>query len=1092
MTGEHLLAAVDGDAAVGVAVRAALGGRLPWIAVQTAFSALHGTVTPRRWAAALTGLAGTAVADVERDRRGANHPASGAAVARSARACQAVLAGAQPVPPPAARGQPSVAGPPWAALADVGDLAGLPACLDAWGRRVAVGATVPLAAAGADPTLALVLAPDPAAYRRLCRLLSWRHEHAAPWQAWMEGRVENGPLWDGLVVLVQDAGWAGRLAWHGAEVWWRLPGPPAPPGVPEAAVPILTDIDGSGAPAAALLHRIQERSRVRAHVEAARGRIAPCALADLPRLMAGVSDAAIAHGHALAQRCRHAPGAPGADGQPRWQMPPCARADPAGELRRRCQEGLRLRYGETPPSEVAGRLAYELGVIMRKDFAGYILAVADITAGRRTCGRGSAASSLVCYLLGITNVDPLRYRLVFERFLSDERTDPPDIDIDFPWDERDAVLAGVIASYGEERVALVAAHQTLRRDGARRDAARVLGRDRAALTAAIRRSDLAERHDVGPGAGADWNHVLAAAGRIEGLMRGCGLHCGGVVITSDPIRDLVPLHPAAKTVAGRPLPAIAWEKDGAEAMGLVKLDLLGNRSLAVVRDVLDDLRAQGVSIDLWRWTPDRDPLTSALVAQARTIGCFYIESPAMRQLIGRCGRIDFDQLVLLSSIVRPAAYHWIGTYLERLHDFRRSGRHRDEWYPHPALRGLLSESFGVLSYQEDVMLSARDLAGFGIARQNQLRKALGRSDTPQRLAGLAGAFRDGCRERGVDPAVIDLVWSNIVSFAGYSFCKAHSASYAMVSYACAYLKAHHAAAFMARVIHNRGGFYGVGVYVEEARRLGVAIRAPCVVHGGVETQGEDHGVALRLGLELVKGMHGRTQAAIVRERARLPFAGVRDFWRRCRPTTGEFAALHAAGALTALMSARSAGERDWLVAAVSGEPRPEADHEDQLRFDFAPATCADPPPPTALPAPTQRDLDRRAWTILGCLPRAHPFARWDLPGRRVRCGDIGPQHAGRLVTLLVWVITCKPVEAVQERGRDGAPLSDPLVRAMAFATLEDETGTLESTWFPEAYRTCGALIGAGCPFWVQGTGAVDHGVIGLEVARAWCEPASAR
>ncbi len=247
-----------------------------------------------------------------------------------------------------------------------------------------------------------------------------------------------------------------------------------------------------------------------------------------------------------------------------------------------------------------------------------------------------------------------------------------------------------------------------------------------------------------------------------------------------------------------------------------------------MRDVLADLREDGINVDEWRWAPDDDLLARKLVREGQTMGCFYIESPAMRLLNAKCGDVDFDRLVLNSSIVRPAAHHWINVYLKRLHEFRKTAKHDPAWYPHPALGALLSEGFGILAYQEDVMLVARDMAGFDQRAQDKLRKALGRSDTPQRLAHLArrllrrvqGPRRDG----GGDAHGV--VHDRLASPAT-RFCKAHSASYAMVSYACAALKAHNPAHFLARVLHNEGGFYSRTAYVEEARRIGVAILPPC-------------------------------------------------------------------------------------------------------------------------------------------------------------------------------------------------------------------------------------------------------------------------
>jgi DNA polymerase-3 subunit alpha/error-prone DNA polymerase len=217
----------------------------------------------------------------------------------------------------------------------------------------------------------------------------------------------------------------------------------------------------------------------------------------------------------------------------------------------------------------------------------------------------------------------------------------------------------------------------------------------------------------------------------------------------------------------------------------------------------------------------------------------------------------------------------------------------------------------------------------------------------------------------------------------------------------------------------------------------------------------------------------------------MPFAGIRDLWRRCRPSVLELSALHDAGALDRISSLRTSGERAWIVSTVAHEPHGRIDEPDQLRFDFAPDSSDDPGPPPHPQPLVQRQRDRRAWDVLGCLPRAHPFALWDLPERQVRCADIGVHLDRRTVSVLVWVITRKQVEAVQERNRDGTPLPEPLVRPMAFVTLEDETGLIESTWFPEPYRACGPLIEEGRPFWVQGRIVSDHGVAMMEVASGW-------
>jgi DNA polymerase III alpha subunit len=892
---------------------------------------------------------------------------------------------------------------------------------------------------------------------------------------------------DGLVVLVANAVWGDLFAWHGAEVYTWMMGPgPMPSGYPPVFVPHLTDLQRGNERAHQLRAMIQERSQVRLHIDAARVQRAAVYLSDLPALMdaMGEYDEASERGRVLLRRCTYTPGTPSADGHTPWHLPPPQCADPNAELRQRCMEGIRQRYGGNEPAAVRARLAYELDIFTKKGFAVYILAVWNLTRHRQTCGRGSAASSLVCYALGITNVDPLKYHLVFERFMSEERFDPPDIDVDFAHDERDAVLQETIATFGRDHVALVSTHQTLHAQGAWRQAANVLGKERAATTAAQRELTLKRQFAVGSGPGEDWEAVQDAADALLGTPTHFGVHCGGIIITRDPIREMVPIHPAAKQLNGMPAPAIAWEKDGAEQLGLVKIDFLGNRSLGVVRDVLADLRDDGVSINEWKWEPEEDLLARQIISRGLTIGCFYIESPAMRLLNAKAGVTDFDRLTLHSSIIRPAANSWINTYLERFTEFRKTGQQRDEWYPHPALRALLSESFGILSYQEDLMLISRDLAGFSIKQQNQLRKALGRSDTPQRLASLKGDFLAGCEAHAVSRDVTALVWDMIVSFAGYSFTKAHSASYVKVSFQAACLKVHNPAHFMARVISNGGGFYGPCAYVEEARRRKVEILSPCVVVGEWETKRASHH-ALRIGFQLLRGVRRSTIARIMRQRERRPFVGACDLWRRCHPSPSEMEALLWSGALDALLAHITPAQRYWLIAYALQQPR-STDHgePDQLEFDFAADTKVDPIPPSDLSPLCQRTLDRHAWNALGVLPRAHPFALWDLPMQRPwRCADVQPAMKGRTVTVMAWVVTSKAVIATQLRGRDGSALASPSIRPMAFVTLEDECGIAESVWFPETYQRYGPVIDAGIPFQVTGRIQVEYGVATLEVHR---------
>jgi DNA polymerase-3 subunit alpha/error-prone DNA polymerase len=981
-------------------------------------------------------------------------------------------------------------------LADRDSLAGLPAAIAAWGREhIAVGVTVrwetPAMPAGADGDI-LLLAPSSTAYARLCRLLSWQAETPAAWAAWQtcaatgcgysRGRHRDHPDLDGVIALVRHAGPVPLLREAGAELWWRDDLEPAaeiPAGLPRAALPVLTHLRASD--------RVGDAVRQAVARRAGRTIATGGALTDLAAVPAAYrhQEILLDTGRELLARCTYVPGGS-------WHMPPSHHADADGELRQRAEAGMRRRYARETP-EIRARLEHELAVIATKGFSGYLLTVADLTAGRRTCGRGSGASSLVVYCLGITNVDPIRYRLLFERFLNPARTDPPDLDVDIPWDERDAVLAAAIASYGHDHVAMVANHNHLRRWSALRVVARAYGRSDSETTAIRQQVQGHERYGLPLRLAEPWPGILAQAQHLVGIPFHAGLHCGGVVITPQPLRDLVPIHPAAKHIALAvdaadaappshiPIPAIAWEKDGAEAMGLVKIDLLGNRSLAVVRDAVADLAEDGITIDEHRWRPADDPLTRQLVASGDTLGCFYIESPAMRQLQAKAASGEFDRLVIHSSIIRPAANRWINEYLNRLEHHRTTGEQKPAWYPHPALRGLLSESYGILSYQEDVMLAAIEIAGFDDRQANALRKALGLWDTQARLTRFADEFRRGAEARGATPEAIATVWGMISSFAGYSFCKAHSASYAMVSFQCAYLKAHHPAHFLARVIANEGGFYQPAAYLEEARRHGIRLLGPCVVTSSWQTR-RAAADAIRVGLHLVPGLSADTGRRLVVERERSPFTGIADLRRRVGLGASQLDILARAGALDALCPECHRDQVTWIATSVGLDPlmRSEEDDDGVVLRIFPREPRCDPRPPS-LPARSLRAIAWEVFQTLGFLPAGHPIHFCDRRGDRLRCRDLTPALARSRVRVVAWPITRKQVEA-HPKPKAGAAAGPP--EPMAFVTVEDETALLETVWFPQAYQTYGPLLDRNLPLRLHGILEVSHGVVALTVQTA--------
>ena len=313
-----------------------------------------------------------------------------------------------------------------------------------------------------------------------------------------------------------------------------------------------------------------------------------------------------------------------------------------------------------------------------------------------------------------------------------------------------------------------------------------------------------------------WPAILTTAQQLIGTPRYLSVHPGGVVITPGPVSDYVPVQRAPKGV-----PIIQWEKDATEDAGLVKIDLLGNRSLGVIRDAVAELKSNRIQFDESRWEPEDDFATQEALAHGRTMGCFYIESPAMRLLQQKSKVGDFEHLVIHSSIIRPAANEFIREYIRRLHG--------GSWEPiHPCMADVLDETFGIMVYQEDVSRVAMALAGFSHTEADRLRKVMSKKDREHQLKDFHKRFFAGARVRGATDEQISGIWEMMMSFSGYSFCKPHSASYARVSFQAAFLKVHYPAEFMAAVISNRGGFYGTFAYVSEARRLGLTILPPDV------------------------------------------------------------------------------------------------------------------------------------------------------------------------------------------------------------------------------------------------------------------------
>jgi DNA-directed DNA polymerase III PolC len=777
-------------------------------------------------------------------------------------------------------------------------------------------------------------------------------------------------------------------------------------------------------------------------------------------------------------------------------------------LKTRCEEGARWRYGSVTPA-VRARLEHELAIVRDKGFADYFLVVQEIVRqSPRTCGRGSAAASIISYCLGITHVEPIRHDLYFERFLNRGRVDPPDIDVDFCWDERDDVIDWVFRAVGEERVAMIANHVTFRSRAAVREVAKVFGLPDAeiakvtgalsfdwshttAIEAAVKnpmlRGDDLEAARGGLLGRKPWPEILDLAARLDGTPRHLSVHCGGVVMAPDGVDAHVPVERAAKGVR-----VIQWEKDQAEEAGLVKIDLLGNRSLSVIRDACAAIHAGGgPEIRYGEFDPVDDPRTQEIVRDGDTMGVFYVESPAMRQLQQKTRRGDFDHLVIHSSIIRPAANEYIREYVRRL----RGGAYAPI---HPILADVLRDTYGIMCYQEDVARVAIRMAGFTDAEADGLRKVLSKKWAGKQVEDFRQRFAAGAVARGIAGDVVTEVWRMILSFSGYSFCKPHSASYALVSFKSAWLKAHHPAEFMAAVLANGGGYYSPFAYVSECRRMGIAVLPPDVNASALSWSGRSAAGApaepsagarvepaaagrrgtVRAGLGEIRGLREETAKAIVAECARGgPYAALDDLLRRVVIEPADARRLVRAGALDgvglgARHGARGHAARPLLHWRIQEwEARGEGRGRGGTRPLFAPE-------PGPLPEPRPHDaakLLRDEEETLGMLLSRHPLTLYRDALLRLRAsgtilvrGSDIARHVGGRVAMIGWLITGKIVTT-----RDDEP--------MEFVSFEDTTAIYETTFFPRPYARFCRMLNAARPYLLRGRVEEDFGAVTLTV-----------
>lgn len=732
------------------------------------------------------------------------------------------------------------------------------------------------------------------------------------------------------------------------------------------------------------------------------------------------------------------------------------------ELRRRCLAGLQRRYSSGSSPQVLQRLSDELGVVSRMNFSDYLLMVHDITReslrrGIRTFGRGSAAASIICYLLEITHVEPIEHNLAFERFMNDERSDLPDIDLDFPWNRRDEIVEYVYDRFGHDRVAMIATYATFRARGGIREVARAFGLPDTEISRITKRIPhiLAEGIDDAyaslpemrglPLKEEPWKSITRLARRIDGFPRHISVHPCGLVVAPSRLDHILPLEMAAKGL-------IVTQMDmyPVEDMGLVKMDLLGQRSLAVISDSIEVInRRNGGKKPLTIESLALDAPTRKLMSSGRSMGCFYIESPGMRALLAKLKVEDFELLTTASSLIRPGPSDsgMMKAFIER-HNRREPVR-----FLHPKMKEVLGATYGVMVYQEDVMRVAHEITGMSLADADKMRRSMTKKRFHEPIARLHERFLEGAGQRGIDRKTADEIWRQISSFAGYAFCKSHSASFAQVSIQSAHIKAHYPAEFMAAVLTNQGGFYGPAAYLQEARRMGLRVLPPYVQKATAGYQGAKR--VLMVGLMEVKNLSQGMLKRIVDSR---PYKNLADFLARVRPARDEAESLAACGALDRFGYNRP--QLMWLL-----QQRQKKSENSLLEGIEATDPVAPDVPDYPLGEKLRREMESLDFTIT-----AHPLVLFDKIRRRNNAVDAATlrRHRGKSVFALGWLVHSKRTRT--HRGE-----------YMMFLSMEDLTDSFEAVLFPAAYERFGGSLRGHGPYLVFGKVISDSGAISISV-----------
>ncbi len=701
-----------------------------------------------------------------------------------------------------------------------------------------------------------------------------------------------------------------------------------------------------------------------------------------------------------------------------------------------CQQGIASRYGDTPSAEVRERLEYEMKIITRLGFVDYFLVVWDIVRyarerGAPVAGRGSGASSLVAYLLRITNVCPLQYNIPFERFLHENRSDCPDLDIDFCWRIRDEVIDYIFRRWGRENVAMVSMHCRFKESSAMRETLKAFGYADSKIS---KLSEKQLKEDP------EYKDIVWLAQRIAGLPRNLSVHPGGIVIGHKPISSYVPVQGSPKGVD-----ITQFDKQGIEAIGLVKIDILGNRSLSTVRYACDLIsERQHKTIDIEK-LPISDKATISKLQAGDTVGCNQLESPALRHLLKMIQPRDTNDVMKTLALIRPGAAS-IG--MKRA--FVRRNRGLD---PIPkgnaGVDAILASTNGVMTFEDDVMLVASELLGTTLSESDGFRRAVQKCSGDEERLRLSQTFLRRCQATGISLDYAKSIWVQMAKFNEYSFCRAHAASYGVLSYASVWLKTHYPLEFWTSALNNNQSMYHPRVYVESCKRDHISFLLPDINSSQLDFRIENG--SIRIGLKMVKGLGEISIKTILECRRTAPFKGVTDFIIRTGLPFKSISALILCGSFD------STGiPRHSAIQELEEYYRSEKKWKKELSSD----TSGDYPW-------HKKYLDE--WRILGICVRKHIMSLFrDRLQSQVSCDSRNMQRfIGQSISI---------AGMLETRQRVTTPDGKDLI----FATFDDEYGLFEVNISPTVYQEPSHSMASYGPYVIHGRIKEECGAVSID------------